>query len=152
MVETQPITQVASDRTNLILEAIFPQFLPDDLFEHFTQPALLQRWWPAVAIVDAQPGGAYRLSWPELNWVLVGEYTHFEPGRRLGFTWHWEHEPHTPHRHVEITFTPQETGCRLRLVHSAYTPSEADQEERQSHLDGWLHFLAQLHTLSVQTS
>lgn len=144
MQKQSPITQIDSDSSQLVLCVCFPQFSPRALFDHFTVPELLTHWWPQKAATEPRAGGSYRLSWPAMDWALYGEYTQFLPGERLSFTWRWEHEQDMPARLVEIVFEPEGDGSRLRLTHGTYNKNERDQEERQSHLDGWMHFLGQL--------
>lgn len=141
------ISQIDCDNNRLKLRANCPQFSPRSLFDHFTVPELLTRWWPQAAVTEPWSGGSYRLSWPAMDWVLYGEYTQFDPGERLSFTWLWEHEPDLPMRLVEIVFEPEGDGSRLTLTHGTYSDNERDQEDRQSHLDGWTHFLGQLRAL-----
>ena len=95
---TQPeVSQIDSGTHTLILQAGSPQFSPVELFDYFTDPDLLQRWWAPEAGVDERVGGSYRLSWPAMNWRLTGQYTSFKRGERLAFSWKWEHEPHLWH-------------------------------------------------------
>lgn len=148
MPEQPTVTQVASDSSRVILRAVFPQFEPKKLFDYFTVPHLLELWWPAAASTEPWPGGSYHLSWPAMNWHLRGEYTALEPGKRLAFSWRWDHEPDLPTRQVEILFEPAGDGCRLIVIHGTYDDSPRDQEDRQSHLDGWTHFLGQLQALT----
>jgi uncharacterized protein YndB with AHSA1/START domain len=72
---------------------------PEHVFELWTEPELLVRWWgpegydvPAHAL-DVRPGGAWRTTMrsPAGNHVTVsGEYRRIEPPRLLVFTWAWE--------------------------------------------------------------
>lgn len=123
----------------------FPEVGPARLFAFWTRPELLCRWWPREAATDPRVGGEYRLSWPGMGWVLRGRYTEVRPGVSLGFTWRWEHEPDDVTRDVAISFAPLgRRGTRLTLVHGPYADGPNEAALRQSHLDGWTHFLAQL--------
>jgi uncharacterized protein YndB with AHSA1/START domain len=144
MSEQALIMQLDSDPSRVVLTADFPHLSPQAVFDYFTVAHLLARWWPPQAAVDGRVGGAYQLSWPAMNWELYGDYSQFEPGRRLAFSWHWQHEPELPTRQVEIGIEPWGQGSRLTLTHSRYDDSPADQSDRQSHIDGWFHFLRQL--------
>ena len=141
------INQIASDNSRLELTAGFPKLTSEALFANFTQPELLQRWWPAQATIEPHLGGAYHLSWPDMDWYLRGEITVFETARRLGFTWRWDHEPGLPTRQVDLVFDPAGSGSRLTITHGPYDKSQRDQDDRQSHLEGWTHFLGQLSAL-----
>src|SRR5918997_6534717 len=72
------------------------------VFEAWTDPALLRRWWAAlqgwdtsVAEVDVRPQGRYRLSMSdgERDYTVVGEYVEVRAPERLAYTWTWEGEP-----------------------------------------------------------
>lgn len=140
------IQELDQGADRLVLQAELPRMTADQAFAQFVQPELLTRWWPAEAEVDARAGGWYDLSWPAQNWHLRGRYTIFEPGRALAFTWQWDHEPEQPMRHVAIDFAgyAKGSGCLLTVTHAVYGESAAEQEDRQSHRDGWQHFLGQL--------
>lgn len=148
MTTNPTITRLPTNHTQLLLTAEFPQLTPNDLFDYFTQPNLLTKWWPQQAETDPQPGGRYRLSWPDMNWELFGEYFTFESGRTLVFSWQWAHDLQMPQRQVKIEFAPHEDGSKITLTHGSYDNSARDQEDRQSHWDGWRHFLGQLQQLT----
>lgn len=129
----------------LTLSRDFPAIRPERLYEFWTQPDLICRWWPQEASIDARVGGEYRLSWPKMGWVLRGRYVRVRPGLALDFTWRWEHEPDDVTRDVALTFAPLgECGSRLTLVHGPYVDGPEEAALRQSHLDGWVHFLGKL--------
>lgn len=141
------VSQMPSGPDILLIEAHFPSTTPHTLFNYWTQPTLLQQWWPQEAELVAQVGGAYHLSWPQMNWHLRGHYTSFEPGKRLGFTWKWDHDSQEiAEREVNIVFeTVAADGARLLLTHGPYSDTLEDQELRiEHHLVGWKHFLPRL--------
>jgi uncharacterized protein YndB with AHSA1/START domain len=135
-----------SESDRLIVQAQFAHLTPEEVFDAFTTPALLARWWSPEAEVEAGVGGAYHLLWAQQNWHLRGSYVEFTPGKRLAFTWHWDHEPDVPARMVEIDLSPDGRGTALTLIHGYYAAGDAD--ERQGHADGWAYFLEQLGQLS----
>jgi uncharacterized protein YndB with AHSA1/START domain len=141
------VAELPSDHTRLLLQAAFERLSPERVFDCMTQPALLQRWWPPVTQVDPRVGGRYCLSWPAQGWDLRGEFTAYEPGRRLAYTWAWDHAPQLPTRLVEITLSPRGAGTELRLTHSAYGDSDPEQADRTSHLEGWQYFLGRVAAL-----
>lgn len=141
------ITQLSSGSEILLLEADFLSASPLTLFTYWTDPALLQQWWPQEAELQPQINGSYHLSWPQMNWHLRGHYTHFEPGKLLAFTWRWDHDPlEEATREVKIIFAPVATGgTRILLSHGPYANTSEDQELRiEHHLAGWEHFFARL--------
>ncbi len=131
----------------LVITEEFPAFTPEALFDHWTEPGLLCRWWPQAAAVDPRPGGAYHLAWPRTDWHLRGRYTAVERGRRLAFSWRWDHEPDDA-KDVLVTFAPRpDGGTVLTITHGSYTDSAHDREVRAGHLEGWTYFLARLRAL-----
>lgn len=140
------IVQVSSADDKLVLQADFPGVTPGELFAYWTEPVRLVRWWPNEAEVQPDRGGEYHLSWPGMEWHLRGRYMAFEPGRKLAFTWHWDHEPNRPTRSVVVTFREITGGTLLTLGHGTYGHSPEDREERAGHREGWLYFLDRLQT------
>jgi uncharacterized protein YndB with AHSA1/START domain len=114
-------------------------------FSRWTVPAELQAWWPPVADVDPREGGSYHFSWPSQGWHLRGIFTRFEPGRRLAYTWRWDHDPADAETVVDIVFRSHpDGGTALSLTHGPYPATDAGWERRQEHLDGWMYFLDRL--------
>jgi uncharacterized protein YndB with AHSA1/START domain len=136
---------VPSSDDLVVIEAAFLNFTPEQLFSHWIQPNLLQKWWPQQAEISPKVG--YHFSWPTMNWHLRGEYSVYNPGNELAFSWSWDHEPDRPVRQVKITFVNQDKVSQLTLTHGTYTGSAEDREERQGHIDGWRQFLGQLQKL-----
>lgn len=135
----------------LVLQAELPNMSAEQAFAHFVQPELLTRWWPTEAEVEPRAGGAYHLAWPAQNWHLRGRYTIFESARSLAFTWQWDHEPEQPMRHVAVDFAgfAEGGGCLLTVTQAAYGDTAAEQKERESHRQGWTHFLKELAALGA---
>jgi uncharacterized protein YndB with AHSA1/START domain len=144
----QPVVQLPSTEERLLVRAEFANLSPAELFDYWVQPELICQWWPQMAEIEAHVGGSYRLSWPQMGWILDGRVTACIPGELLAFTWKWLHETEVPERHVSVTLAPRSSGGSTLIVeHSTY--SVADQAERQGHLEGWLHFLTQLFARQV---
>ena len=142
--ELAPPRVVPSPPFRLVIEAECPAADPNRVWAWWTQPPLLTRWWPEVAEVDLRPGGRYHLSWLERKWDLRGEYRTVDEPHRLVFTWTWDHDPGT-RMSVDVGFGEQAPGgTRLEVQHGPYTSSSEDQELRESHREGWLHFLTRL--------
>lgn len=130
----------------IVMTGEFPGFTPRELFDHFTQPELLTKWWPKEAEIEAKVGGKYWLFWPSQNWVMRGQITDILPGNRLGFTWVWDHgaqgyEPLS----VLIGFGATEEGSQILIEHGRF--GSEDREARGGIVEGWLHFGAQLRAL-----
>jgi uncharacterized protein YndB with AHSA1/START domain len=134
------------DMTRVVFRAEFGLPSPS-LFDYFVLPELLSRWWSPEAECDGRIDGHYHLAWASMNWHLRGTYLEFERGKRLVYTWHWDHDIDKPARTVALDFTPLNDGTQLDLLHHAYT--SADQPERQEHIDGWLFFLPKLQAVTT---
>ena len=129
------------DLDDLTIEHAFAGVDADDVFQFWVNPALLQTWWPSSAQVEPHVGGSYEFQWPQMDWVLRGEYVEFDPPDRLAFTWHWDHES-LPERLVTVDFETLDEETLVTVTHGSYTLE--DEEERNGHSDGWLHFLEKL--------
>lgn len=144
------VRQIASPRNVLVMTSDYDR-TAQRLFAQWTDPTLLTQWWPQEAEIEAHAGGSYHLAWPRQDWHLVGSYIAFEPDVCLAFTWRWLHEPELPTRYVVVTLAALNDGegggdgTRLTVTHSLYGEEQAEQDQRQSHFDGWKHFLARLY-------
>src|SRR2546427_6808671 len=60
--------------------------LPALLFDYWTNPDLLKKWWPPAAELQPKVGGTYHFSWPQQDWHLRGKFTMFDRSeeRRVG--------------------------------------------------------------------
>jgi uncharacterized protein YndB with AHSA1/START domain len=134
--------QIPSAPEIAVVSGDFEQFTPEELYDYFTSPGLLTRWWPTDAEVDRQVGGEYHFAWPANDWHLRGKYTALDPSSHIGFTWSWDHEPsHITPKLVDIWFMPMyEHGSRLAIYHGPFDTSESDQSARQGIVEGWIHF------------
>lgn len=149
MGDVEGVRKVDSRRNVLVMTSDY-DCSAQQLFAKWTNPDLLTKWWPQEAKIEAHTGGSYHLAWLRQDWHLVGNYIALVPGVCLAFTWRWRHEPEQPTRSVVVTFATLSDGegggkTRLTLTHSLYGEEQAEQEQRQSHFDGWMHFLARLH-------
>jgi uncharacterized protein YndB with AHSA1/START domain len=146
------VTQSPSGPERLIVAGPFLALSPSDMFRAWTEPEVITRWWPQEAELDLREGGSYHFSWPSMSWHLRGKYQTVQPNSRLTFTWSWDHED-SPDRTVDIRFDSLPNGgTMLTLEQGTYTESEADREEREGHIAGWLHFLGRLYMASPEIS
>src|SRR3954467_14531029 len=98
---------------------------PERVFDAWTDPELLRRWWAArpdwdtpAAEVDLRPGGRYRLSMRDTAHDLVrtveGEYTEVQRPERLAYTWAWE-DGDGGETHVVVEFHAHGDGTEVVL-------------------------------------
>lgn len=134
--------QLPSGNDRIIVQGHFSGFTQQELFDHWVTPSLLTQWWPEEAEVMPGMGGNYCFRWPTMGWELKGEYKDFTPGERLIFTWQWSHEPvELEPLRVTVDFDPAlEGGSVMTITQGMYGESPAHQQDRQGHVEGWIHF------------
>lgn len=127
--------------TSLRIERTF-NAPPAKVFEAWTSAEVLRRWWHAehswetpVAEVDARVGGAIRLVMRNpadgSEYAGRGEYTVFDPPRRLAFTWTWESDD-SGRQLVEIEFIDHGERTTVVLTNSGIPEGETDD-----YINGW---------------
>ena len=142
------LVETARDRITIVAD--FPHLKPALLFDYWTSPDLLKRWWPPAAELQPALGGTYHFSWPKQNWHLRGKYTMFDRGKTLGFTWKWDHETIDVTR-VTLLFRSRDNGGTvLTLRHEGYSKSSEAKKTRDEHVQGWTFFLRKLQEQSPE--
>lgn len=114
---------------------------PETVFAYFTDPARYVQWMGSSAMLDATPGGIYRVRMSD-GVETAGEFIEIDPPHRLVFTWGWtEGNPVTPgSTRVVVTFTKAGDGTHVLLRH--YDLPTDDQLDH--HRQGWDMYLARL--------
>jgi uncharacterized protein YndB with AHSA1/START domain len=124
------------------------------VFEAWTQPEHLRRWWgprPVTcsdAAVDLRVGGSYRIGnrMPDASVLWIsGEFEVVEPPKRLVYTWHVEGKdpPERASSRVTVRFEPCATGTEIIIVHERID----SEETRADHDHGWNGCLESLSAL-----
>ncbi len=135
----------ASTAEWLELEAEFEGASPEKLYDYFTKPELLIKWWPPAAEIEMKVGGKYRLTWKDQNWTLEGTVKEFDPGKKFVFSWHWNvNKPDEPTLEVTCTFTKTEKGAKLTIKHGPNAADAKGQDDRKGYIAGWNQFVAAL--------
>lgn len=127
----------------------------EQVFEAWTNPEVLKRWWAAaptwdtpLAEADPREGGSYRLSMRtdtgEVHTVR-GEYKEVSPPERLAYTWSWEEGPEpamagSESSLVVVEFLEDGDGTLVKLTHSGFS----NEQIREMHVQGWEAVLANL--------
>ena len=112
---------------------------PEVIFPFFTDPAKMMEWKGTEAMLDARPGGVYRVNVTGRE-IARGEYLEITPYTRIVFTWGWEEGPVTPgSTTVQVLFIPDGDATIVRLSHAGLSG-----EGIAMHLMGWEHFLPRL--------
>lgn len=144
-----PVTRspVAPAVDNVINVSAFVAVPPARAFAYFTDPTLLQQWLTAVAEVETHVGGKYELFWQphdrENNSTIGCRVTVFEPGQVLAFQWRSPKQFKSfantadPLTHVVVTFIPEHSGTRVRLVHAGWRSDPQWEEARAWQEKAW---------------
>ncbi len=132
----------ADDQRVLRISRVFDAS-PETLFEAFTDPAILVRWWGPEGVtipechIDLTVGGRWRtcMAGADCEFNCVGGiYKEIDPPGKLAFTWAWE----TPEGRGEETlitleFLAHPEGCEMRFTQEGF----AERENRDRHNEGW---------------
>ena len=128
------LTQSDAYETEVRVEA-----RPETVFAFFTDPGRMVQWKGVDAMLDARPGGIYRVNVTGRE-TVIGEYVEVTPPRRIVFTWGWDNGPVLPgSTRVEVDFIPDGDATIVRLRHFGL-----DAEGQASHREGWEHYLPRL--------
>jgi uncharacterized protein YndB with AHSA1/START domain len=113
---------------------------PQRLFEAWTQPLELQRWWGpkgvvcSAAEVDPRVGGRYRIAnrFPDGTTVWIsGEFLRVEPPRELVYSWRLESAKSA--ERVTVRFEPHGEQTEVIVTHERIR----DDRSRDRHQQGW---------------
>ncbi len=117
---------------------------PERVFEAWTDPSLIVRWWGAggvkctAAEMDVEVGGTYRIANLRPDGVTVwitGTFREVDPPSRLAYTWAMEPvDSDTDHSLVEVTFDGDDDTTLVTVVHTRIPDADA----REMNEDGWL--------------
>jgi uncharacterized protein YndB with AHSA1/START domain len=118
---------------------------PEEVFDAWTDPAVLARWWAAAPTwdspgcdVDLRVGGRYVLRMRDdrtgVVHVVAGEYLEVDRPRRLVYTWAWQAEDGTagPRSVVTVEFRADGDRTTVVLEHTGLPSKESDR-----HAVGW---------------
>lgn len=116
----------------------------DRVYEAFTMPDQLVRWWGPEGVscaeceMDVREGGSWITTMVNdkgERFTVSGVYSRLVPPRELVFTWGWFQEDGTRGHETTVTISLKstETGTRLTLVQTAFQ----DSDIRDSHESGW---------------
>lgn len=129
----------AEVRARIALRRIIPAS-PARVFEAWTSPAELMRWWGPAGVrcigaeIDLSVGGRYRIGnqLPDERLVWIeGEFERVEPPHLLVYT--WSTEPGGADERVTVRFDSFANGTEVTVEH-AKIPTEA---LRDQHASGW---------------
>jgi uncharacterized protein YndB with AHSA1/START domain len=110
------------------------QASPGQVFFAFTNATALKEWMCDVATTSPKVGGRIYMSWNS-GFYASGEFTVFDPGQRLAFTWYGRNEP-APTL-VEVSLHSSEDKTEVRVVHSGLGSGETWQNMIREVEEGW---------------
>ena len=109
------------------------------VFSFFTDPKRFADWWGAGSSIEAKPGGAMHIRYPN-GATASGQVVEVVPDERLVFTFGYD-DPGKPippgGSRVTVTLQDRPRGTLLTLRHELAEPSVRDQ-----HVQGWRYQLA----------
>jgi uncharacterized protein YndB with AHSA1/START domain len=138
------MAEAASDDRVLTVSRVIAAS-PEKLFEAFTVPEIMLRWWgPEGASVadhalDIRVGGSWRTalanSMGQDTAICSGVYTAIERPRHIAFTWAWQQADGSrgAETFVDVSFERIDRGTRLTVVQKTF----ATIEQRDLHGRGW---------------
>ncbi len=145
--QTGMVKVVIDGPTWLVVEMMLEGLTLADALCWFTEQDRLARWWGEECTIAPVPGGRYEVRWPGMNWTMRGQVLTCDE-TQLVYSWTWDHEPDLPARAVIVRTEPAANGTRLTISHGPYRPTSSslthEDEDRESHRDGWLFFLPKL--------
>jgi len=111
---------------------------PDLVFRYFTDTARWAKWWGDGSAIDARPGGAMRIRYPDGTEAL-GEVIEVETPSRIVFTYGYASGKLIPPggSRVTIAIEPHRDGTLVTLQHHF-----ADATTRNQHVQGWRYQLS----------
>lgn len=123
---------------------------PQQLFDAWTQPAILRQWWgpKGVTCIDVQMdlrvGGSYRIANRfqdgRVIWI-AGEFEQIESPSLLVYT--WRVEPQTTSERVTVRFERRGGATDVIVLHERI----AEEAARDQHERGWRDCLVSLQAL-----
>lgn len=131
-------------RNESIRKEIFINCKPETLFSFFTDPEKMMRWMGRHILLEPRVGGNYRIDINGTD-IAKGEYLEIVPFEKIVMSWGWENLKILPpgSSTLEFRLIPKSEGTLLVLTHY-----DLPNEKIQSHLEGWVHYMSRLKSLS----
>lgn len=122
----------------------------DVVWRIVTEPDQIKQWFSSEVDLDAQAGGAGRVSFEEGETFYL-QVEAFDPPHRFAFRWLHEQGPKPRPENsmlVEFTLRPEAGNTRLRVVESGFDQIDWSDERKakyaQDHSNGWPFYLGRL--------
>lgn len=137
-----------------VVMSVIVSLTPERAFALFTSE--LGSWWPlrthsigeehaATCGVESGIGGAVYEALDDGTRHSWGRVFVWEPPYRVAFTWH-PGMPESDAQQVEIRFTSEDAGTRVRLEHYGWEVlGDKGAEVREGYANGWKHVFGELY-------
>ena len=115
-----------------IVETVWIDATPEDVFPFFTDPVRLTTWLGHAAELDPTPGGRFAVD--IAHRLVRGTYLEVEPPQRVVFSWGDAGSAALPPgaTRVEVDLQPAAGGTTVTLLHHGLMG-----QERADHARGW---------------
>jgi len=151
MTESAPTTAPAT--RSVIVERVFPH-APAKVWRALTESELIAQWLMAN---DFKPVVGHTFNFrmtptPHWNGVTDCRVTVVEPPKRLAYTWESSGSEKKDGTRTLVTFTltPEQSGTRLRMEHSGFSPEGEGFYQGAKY--GWQKFVTQLEEVVAKLS
>lgn len=143
------MTSPAPQGTTPIRKSVSVPLTPGEAFTLWTEK--MDRWWPldtkgvsvgrgldpsTVIRVEPRVGGQVVEELANGEDAVWGDILIWEPGQRFRMSWYPGRAADMP-TEVEVTFTAENSGTRVDLVHSGFDAYASGAEVKSMYNDGW---------------
>jgi len=142
----------------ILIQVTVPLPLPM-IYAAFTDPAQLKQWLADEAVVRAEVGGAFHLTWKgSVAFESPGTISRMTPDLDLGFTWFgpppFERLMNHPVPQTQVYVRLQESpeGVDITLEHEGWGATGAWEEARSWHFHFWDERLTRLKDFLIKTA
>lgn len=126
--------ETQTETRSVVVERDMPH-PPEKIWRVLTQSHLIEEW---LMNNDFKPDEGHQFSLSADWGVVTGEVKQVEPNRTLAYSW----ETKDLQSVVVWTLTPTETGTRLRMEQSGFTPDQTPYFRGATF--GWKQFIARM--------
>ena len=142
------LVETARDRITIVAD--FPGLSPGVLFDYWTNPDQLKKWWPPAAELQPMLGGTYYFSWPKQNWASSRQVYHLRSWEDTRLHMEMGSRIHRCYKVTLLFHSIPDGGTKLTLQHEGYSKNSEAKKTRDEHVEGWTFFLRKLQELGPE--
>jgi uncharacterized protein YndB with AHSA1/START domain len=136
--ETEEIMSTSATLPHSLDRTLLIRARPETVFRFFTDTSRWASWWGAGSTIDARPGGAMTIRFPDGS-EARGEVLDVRPPRRLAFSYGYASGRLIAPGASQVIITLDAEGPHTRLhLHHEF----ADAAVRDEHVQGWRYQLS----------